>query len=97
MKFSEPMGLVQPTTALQSREMDGPLRTGLWNALSLTYFTWTVTDEMSGRTYPTDELRSLVKFLWARHFDLPLDTVPQRWVFSWLGQYAVDMSFVSAA
>src|SRR5689334_20157284 len=79
MRFSERIGLVQPRTALQLRDIDTPLRNALWNVLTVTYFEWTVVDEMYGRRYATDELNAFIRTLWARHFNRAIDTIPSDW------------------
>lgn len=60
--------------------MDEGLRADLWNALTVTYFEWTVDDEYGmGLTNFSDELRGLTKKLWTRFFRLPLDSIPRSW------------------
>jgi hypothetical protein len=79
MKFSERTGIVAPRTAIQLGSMDKPLRTALWNALTLTYFEYAFSDPVHGVSYPLDELKHLMQALWANHLDRSLDTLPRRW------------------
>jgi hypothetical protein len=59
--------------------MDDSLRTALWNALTKTYFRYVFSDEIYGIVYPLDELKALMKDLWADHLGQPLDTLRSRW------------------
>lgn len=79
MKFSERIGVVAPRTALQIRSMDGPLRTGLWNALTVDYFRYVANDNPRNVTYPRPPLKNLVGAMWLNYFKRPLDTLPPRW------------------
>lgn len=73
MLFSQREGIKPGKGVIQINSVDGDLRNGLWNALTLCY--WDYMEE----AYEYDAGEAFVKKIWVYHFKKPLDTLPDYW------------------
>lgn len=75
--FSERQGLV-PKKPIQFESMDEDLRTGLWNALHIHFWSHT---RLGGMNTPVadKDLEFVVKYLWVNSLKWPLNKLPWDW------------------
>jgi hypothetical protein len=74
-RFSQRLGLREVQPALKVDSISKELRNGLWNLLSEFYWSHIRIDHVWSIAYANEELRWLVKTIWADFFKEPLDTM----------------------
>jgi len=75
MLFSQKYGYKPVKNVIQLNIMDSDLRNGLWNALSISYWS------KAGHTHALkdDEIYPIIRDLWLDYFKRPIDTIPYSW------------------
>ena len=74
--FSQRKGIKPVKSVMQVDSMDMELRNGLWDALTLFY--WSKVEE-TGYVYKYDNIDILLKLLWHSYFKRPIDTLDSYW------------------
>jgi hypothetical protein len=77
MSFSERIGLKPVKSKIQIDSMDDDLRNTLWNCLTIFY--WESTNQINYNI--DDEMRSFIQRIWIQYFKVPVDTIPDSWIF----------------
>jgi len=79
LSFSQRKGLEPVKSVLQVDSMDADLRNGLWNALTIFY--WSQVGDGTDLMEFFPKLRTLCQRLWFHYFREPLDTLSDQWRF----------------
>ena len=76
MRFSQRQGYKPAKKIMQADSMDEELRNGLWNALTIHYWS-----SAQGKRFirNDEEMYPLAQDLWLDFFKKPLDTIPHTW------------------
>lgn len=74
--FSQRKGIKPVKSVMQVDSMDGDLRNGLWNALTIFYWSKVKKGVM---VTEYDNIDILLKLLWHSYFKKPIDTLDQYW------------------
>ena len=75
MRFSQRKGLKPIKSFVQKDDIDGPLRSGLWDAL--TSYVWEKYTTRGYGTFRKSNLFLLFQIYWHEYFNWPLDNLPQ--------------------
>ena len=75
--FSQRHGYKPVKNVIQTESMDQDLRTGLWNALDISYWHTGKPYELMSNSY-NHELSALFDLLWLDYFKQRIDTIPER-------------------
>lgn len=74
--FSQRKGIKPVKSVIQVDKMDKDLRSGLWNGLTIFYWAGIPKEEFISNY---DNMDTLIKRLWLRYFNRPIDTINDYW------------------
>ena len=80
--FSQRKGIKPPKSKIQSDSMDDDLRIGLWNILTISYWSRLPRSVLGTSLSYHSNLNILIKRLWVHYFKIDLDKLDDNWKYT---------------